>query len=44
MIASMKMTGVLPSVELEDMGFKAVLEETGKIRLEKVDMTEEPPK
>jgi hypothetical protein len=37
----MKMSGVIPSVELAQLGFKAIMEDTGKIRLEKVDGTED---
>lgn len=36
LIANLKASGIMPSVELEQMGFRAVLEETGKVRLEKV--------
>lgn len=36
-IANIKVSGVMPSVELEQMGFRAVLENTGKVRVEKVE-------
>lgn len=44
LIANLKASGVMPSVELEEMGFRAVLEETGKVRLEKLDEDLAAPK